>query len=111
MTLDSLPDKSLYTVNEACEHLSVSRATLYRLVNSGLLEVRRPMPRTTRITRDSIVAHLERGKDPEAIRRALAEADNRKVAQAQHAQVVQAQQQEAKKEGLLSRWGLSIGRR
>lgn len=111
MTLDSLPEKTLFTVKETCEHLAISRATLYRLIDSGLLEVRRPMPRSTRITRDSIAAHLERGKDREAIRRAMTEAQARKVAQAQHAQVVQAQQQEAKKEGLLSRWGLSIGRR
>lgn len=104
-----MPEKTLFTVKEVGEHLSISRATVYRLIDSGLLEVRRPTPRATRITRDSIAAHLERGKDRETVRLAMNEAQARKVAQQQHAQVVQAQQQEQKKEGLLARWGL--GRR
>lgn len=59
-------------------------------------------PRSTRITRESFAAHLERAGSREAVKAAIAQAQARKVAQA-----VQAQQQEQKKEGLLARWGLS----
>ncbi len=101
----SLPDKALFTVKEAGEHLALSRASVYRLIGEGLLEVRRPRPRATRITRESIAAHLERAKSGEAVRLAMNEG--------KAAQVVQQQkQQEVKKEGLLSRWGLGgLGRR
>jgi hypothetical protein len=43
----SLPDKSLFTVREAGEQLAFSKASVYRLINEGQLEVRRPRPRAT----------------------------------------------------------------
>lgn len=93
----SLPDKALFTVKEAGEHLSLSKASIYRLIGEGLLEVRRPRPRATRITRESIAAHLERAKSGEAVRLAMNEG---KAAQAVQHQA----QQEEKKKSLLGRW-------
>lgn len=101
-----LPDKALFTIKETGQHLALSRATVYRLIKDGLLEVKHPTPRSTRITRESLAAHLERAGSREAVKAAIAQAQARKVAQEQHAQAVQAQQQEQKKEGLLARWGL-----
>ena len=102
----TLPDKALFTVKEAQAHLGLGKTSIYALIKDGLLEVKHPTPRSTRITRESLAAHLERAGSREAVRAAMAEAQARKVAQEQHAQAVQAQQQEQKKEGLLARWGL-----
>lgn len=95
----SLPDKALFTVKEAGEHLALSRASVYRLIGEGLLDVRRPRPRSTRITRESLAAHIERAKSGDAVRLAMNEGKLAKVAQMQA-------QQEVRKEGLLARWGL-----
>ena len=53
-----LPDKALFTIKETGQHLALSRATVYRLIKDGLLEVKHPTPRSTRITRESLAAHL-----------------------------------------------------
>lgn len=109
----TLPDKALFTVKEAQAHLGLGKTSIYALIKDGLLEVKHPTPRSTRITRESLAAHLERAGNREAVKAAIAQAQARKVVQEQRAQAVQAQQQEQKKEGLLARWGLGglTGRR
>lgn len=108
-----LPDKQLFTIKETCAQLGLGRTSVYHLVKDGVLEVRYPMPDAPRITRDSIEAHIARAGNREAVRAAREAGRARLAAQQQHAQVIQAQQQEQKKEGLLSRWGLGglTGRR
>ena len=103
----TLPDKALFTIKEAGEHLALSRASVYRLIDEGMLTRVYPRPRCARITRESLSAHLVRAQEgSDAVRQAaeLGRA-NRKE---QHAQ--QAAQQEAQKRGgFLARFGLFGG--
>ena len=48
----------MYRVNEACRQLGISRATIYRLVNSGSLTLKKISTRTSGITTESINRHL-----------------------------------------------------
>ena len=47
----TLPDKALFTIKEAGEHLALSRASVYRLIDEGMLTRVYPRPRCARITR------------------------------------------------------------
>ncbi|UZX16812.1 helix-turn-helix domain-containing protein (plasmid) [Thermus sp. PS18] len=55
---DPLGNKLLFTYKEAREVLSVSRSTLFRLLEAGKLKRVYPAPRSPRITRESLLAFL-----------------------------------------------------
>lgn len=41
----TLPDKALFTIKEAGEHLALSRVSVYRLIDEGMLTRVYPRPR------------------------------------------------------------------
>ncbi len=45
-----MPDRDLLTINEACDYLKVTRATLYRWARSGRLPLKKVGLRTTRVS-------------------------------------------------------------
>lgn len=47
-------------INTAAQRLGVSRATVYRLINAGSLELVKISPRTSAITERSMIALIER---------------------------------------------------
>lgn len=51
----------LYRINDATKQLGISRATLYRMVNAGDLELVKISIRASGITSASINKHLGRG--------------------------------------------------
>ena len=53
---------TFYTIDEAAQRLTVSRRTLFRLIEKGRIRVVHPSPGTTRITEQEIenyTAHIE----------------------------------------------------
>ena len=63
----TLPEKALFTIKEAGEHLALSRATVYRLIDEGQLERVYPRQKAARITRESLAALLEKARTPGAV--------------------------------------------
>jgi excisionase family DNA binding protein len=59
------PLPHLVTIPRAGKELSVSRRTVYRLIEDGKLERVYPRPRTARITSSSLTKYLERIQQPE----------------------------------------------
>lgn len=98
----TLPDKALFTIPEAMDHLALSRASIYRLIEEGQLQRVHPRPRAARITRESLHALLHRSAQPGAVA-ASTQAGQQRAAQARAAHE---QQQQERKKGLLARWGL-----
>lgn len=99
----TIPQKALFTIKEAGEHLALSRASVYRLIDDGQLVRVYPRQRAARITRESLAAHLERSATPGAV---AASIEQQAQARAAAAAQVERQQQEAKKKSLGDRWGL-----
>lgn len=99
----SLPDKALFTTQEACEHLALSQSSVRRLIAEGQLVKVYPRPRAMRITRESLAAHLARASDQATVQEATATGQQ---AQAQARVTAQQEVKQEKKRGLLSRWGL-----
>lgn len=97
------PEKALYTIKEACEVLALSKSSVQRLINEGQLTRVYPRPRSSRITRESLAAHLAKSSDRAAVRAA---ATTGQQAQAQARAVVEQEVRQEKKKGILSRWGL-----
>lgn len=95
----TLPDRALFTLQEACDQLSVSKATMHRLINDGQLTRVHPRPRAARITRESLAALLERSADQTAMKATSA-------AQAQARAAAQQGQQQERKKSLFEKWGL-----
>ena len=58
-----LPDQRLFTVREVSELLGVSRKTVMRLYESGLLEGRRYSPRNTRFERGEVEEYIRRREE------------------------------------------------
>ena len=52
----------LLTTAEVARQLRVSRATVYRLIQSGRLRASRVSPRTTRVHREDVAELLRRGR-------------------------------------------------
>ncbi|WP_295814322.1 helix-turn-helix domain-containing protein [uncultured Deinococcus sp.] len=96
----TLPEKSLFTIKETCEHLALSRSSVQRLINEGQLTRVHPRPRSARITRESLCAHLERARTPGAVAASIQAGVQAKADQTQAAQ-------QKKRGGLLSRWGIT----
>ena len=61
--MSEIPRRILHTVQETQSLLGVSQATIYRLLNLGLLKSVK-LGRGTRITRDSIEAFANEGCGP-----------------------------------------------
>lgn len=99
----TLPDKALFTIKEAGDHLALSQATIYRLINDGQLERVYPRQRAARITRESLVALLEKARTPGAVRASTLQEQQAREQAAKAAAQVQA---EEKKKTLADRWGL-----
>lgn len=99
----TLPDKALFTTKEACQHLALSQSSVRRLIAEGQLSKVYPRPRSMRITRESLAAHLAKSSDRAAVRAA---ATTGQQAQAQARAVVEQEVKQEKRRGLLSRWGL-----
>lgn len=95
----TLPQKALFTIKEAGEHLALSRASVYRLIDKGQLTRVYPRHRAARITRESLVALLEKAQTKDAVRQSI-------EANQQAAQVARQQQEAEKKKSLAERWGL-----
>ena len=95
----TLPAKALFTIEEAMGHLALSRASIYRLIAEGQLTRVHPRPRAARITRESLVALLEKSATPGAVAAA-------RQASGQARDVAQQEQKQEKRRGLLGRWGL-----
>jgi excisionase family DNA binding protein len=55
---DPLEGKLLLSVREVAKALGVSRMTVYRLVKQGKLKLVYPTPRSSRVTRESLLAFL-----------------------------------------------------
>lgn len=99
----TLPDKALFTLKEAGEHLALSQSSIYRLINDGQLQRVYPRQKAARITRESLVALLEKAQTPGAVRASI---EQHAQAKAQTAKLAAAQHQEEKKKSLADRWGL-----
>lgn len=99
----TLPDKALFSTKEVCALLSLSPSSVRRLIDEGQLSKVYPRPRSMRVTRESLEAHLSKSQDRAAVRAASATGQQ---AQAQARAVEQQEQGQQKKKGLLSRWGL-----
>jgi excisionase family DNA binding protein len=96
----TLPEKALFSTIEAAELLSLSSSSIRRLIDEGQLSKVYPRPRSMRITRESLAAHLERSVS----RSAVVDQVNAK------AQAKEQGKTETKKKrlgGLLERWGLA----
>ena len=100
----TLPDQHLFSTAEVATHLSVSQSTVRRLIESGELAKVYPAKRTMRITRESLVALLEKAQVKNAVRASI---EQNSQARAQAAKVAAEQRQEEKKKSLADRWGLS----
>lgn len=98
-----LPDKALFTIKEAGEHLALSRATVYRLIDEGQLERVYPRQKAARITRESLNTLLEKAKTPGAVATSI---EQNTQAKAQAAKVAEQQHQEQQKKSIADRWGL-----
>lgn len=55
------PQPLIYRINAAVEQMGISRATLYRLVKAGDLDLVKISIRASGITRESINRHLKNG--------------------------------------------------
>ncbi len=99
----TLPDQHLFSTAEVATHLSVSQSTVRRLIESGELAKVYPAKRTMRITRESLVALLEKSATPGAVAASMEQSSQAKV---QAAKVAEQQHQEDKKKSLAERWGL-----
>jgi excisionase family DNA binding protein len=55
---DPLEGRLLLSVREVAKALGVSRMTVYRLVKEGKLKLVYPTPRSSRVTRESLLAFL-----------------------------------------------------
>lgn len=99
----TLPDKALFTTKEACQVLALSQSSVRRLIEEGQLSKVYPRPRSMRITRESLAAHLEKAATPGAVRSSI---EATTAAQAQARAMVEQEQAQKKRGGLLSRWGL-----
>ena len=95
----TLPDQTLFSTAEACKLLSLSESSVRRLIAEGQLVKVYPRPRSMRITKESIEAHLMNSTSAAAVRASI-------EAKAQAAKVVEQQHQEEKKKSLADRWGL-----
>jgi Helix-turn-helix domain len=95
----TLPEKALFTLKEAGEHLSLSPSSIHRLINEGQLTRVHPRPRASRITRESLAAHLERSATPGAVVESI-------KANAQAKEQGKNETKKKKLGGLLERWGL-----
>lgn len=95
----TLPEKTLFTTKEACQHLALSQSSVRRLIEEGQLAKVYPRPRAMRITRESLSAHLARAQTPGAVAASIQAGAQAKADQAQATQ-------EKKRGGLLSRWGI-----
>lgn len=100
----TLPDKALFTLKEAGEHLALSQSSIYRLINDGQLERVYPRQKAARITRESLAALLEKARTPGAVRSSI---EQQAQAREQAAKVAEQQHQEDKKKSLADRWGLA----
>ncbi len=58
--LNDLPNKTLFRPGEVAKFFGVSRATIYRWVEFGLLEGCKPTEGSLRIFRNSVIALLEK---------------------------------------------------
>lgn len=99
----TLPDKALFTLKEAGEHLALSQSSIYRLINDGQLQRVYPRQKAARITRESLVALLEKAQTPGAVRASI---EQHAQAKEQAAKITEQQHQEEKKKSLADRWGL-----
>ncbi|MBN8247215.1 MAG: helix-turn-helix domain-containing protein [Verrucomicrobia bacterium] len=61
MTSEGIPNDLVFTQNEACALLKVSRPTLRNMIRRGAIRRVRPTPRTIRIPRSSIIEWVEGG--------------------------------------------------
>lgn len=98
-----LPDKALFTLKEAGEHLALSQSSIYRLINDGQLQRVYPRQKAARITRESLVALLEKAQTPGAVRASI---EQHAQAKEHAAKITEQQHQEEKKKSLADRWGL-----
>lgn len=57
----TLPQPLIYRINAAVQQMGISRATLYRMVKAGDLELVKISIRASGITRESINRHLKTG--------------------------------------------------
>jgi excisionase family DNA binding protein len=57
--LESLTNTPYLRLNKACELLSISKTTLYRLIDADKLQLVKIGERASAITTDSIVKHLK----------------------------------------------------
>jgi len=60
-----IPGRERISIAEAAKRFGPSRATLLRLLESGLIQGERPSPRKIFIFVDSLEAHLKASGDPE----------------------------------------------
>ena len=99
----TLPDKALFTLKEAGEHLAPSQSSIYRLINDGQLQRVYPRQKAARITRESLLALLEKAQTKDAVRASI---EQNSQAKAQAAKVAEQHHQEQQKKSLADRWGL-----
>lgn len=99
----TLPDKALFTIKEAGEHLALSRSTVYRLIDEGQLQRVYPRQKAARITRESLAALIAKAQTKGAV---AASIEQQAQTTAQAKAKAETEQQEQKKQSLADRWGL-----
>jgi excisionase family DNA binding protein len=60
-----VPGRAKLSIMDAAKKTGLSKATIYRLYDSGLIQGERPSPKKIWIYLDSLQAHLEKCGDPE----------------------------------------------